>query len=113
MTTAGIPAAISAYYAAKNRKDIDGMLASFANGAVVKDEGKLHAGREEIRAWMEETTRKYGVSVEVLGVERDGARDIASARVSGNFPGSPVVLRYAFTLSGTDPDARIERLEIA
>jgi hypothetical protein len=54
-------------------------------------------------------SEKYRPTVEVLGVaERDG-RTIVTGRISGNFPGSPVELRYSFTVTG----GRIARLEIA
>ncbi|WP_342362990.1 nuclear transport factor 2 family protein [Terrarubrum flagellatum] len=99
---------ISNYFAAKNRKDIDGMLASFDANASVKDEGEEHRGLAAIRAWMEHTTRKYQVSAEIKDVTDDKGRLIVSALVSGDFPGSPAMLRYAFKLSG----GKIARLEI-
>lgn len=107
MLTTGYPP-VDAYYAAKNRKDIDAMLACFVEDAIVRDEGRNHRGRAAIRAWMEETTRKYGVSVEVSGMEAENDRVKVAALVSGNFPGSPATLRYAFQLGGD----RISRLEI-
>ena len=105
-TTSHAP--LDAYFAAKNRKDIEAMLAHFTDDALVKDEGMTHGGRAAIRSWMEETTRKYGVTVEVSGVEGDGDDVRVAALVSGNFPGSPATLHYAFQLSGD----RIARLEI-
>lgn len=94
------PEAIAAYFAAKNKKDIDGMLAAFDANAVVKDEGEEHRGLSAIRAWMEHTTRKYSVSVEIKTVETNQDRTRVGGLVSGNFPGSPALLHYAFTLSG-------------
>jgi hypothetical protein len=101
-------APLDAYFAAKNRKDIEAMLVHFTDDAVVKDEGGTHSGRAAIRSWMEETTRKYGVAVEVSGVERESDRIRVAALVSGNFPGSPATLHYAFQLKGD----RISGLEI-
>lgn len=106
LTTRHAP--LDAYFAAKNRKDIEAMLAPFTEDAVVKDEGGTHSGRAAIRSWMEETTRKYGVAVEVSGVEGANDRVRVAALVTGNFPGSPATLHYAFQLSGD----RISRLEI-
>lgn len=106
--TQPLPQALAAYYAAKNQHDIDAMLASFSETAVVKDEGEEMRGLAEIRAWMEETTRKYRVTVEVRSVgQKDGTYTVA-ALVSGTFPGSPATLRYRFTLAG----GRIAHLEI-
>jgi hypothetical protein len=103
-----LPEPIAAYYAAKNRKDVDGMLAVFASGASVRDEGKTHQGRADIRAWMEDTTRRYGVKVEVLMCEEAAGWVVVGAKVSGNFPGSPAGLTYRFQVS----DAAITALEI-
>jgi ketosteroid isomerase-like protein len=99
---------LASYFAAKNRHDIDGMLAPFSPGAVVWDEGEERSGHAAIRAWMEETTRKYRVTIEVTEVAADAGKTLVAALVSGNFPGSPATLRYAFTLDGD----KIARLEI-
>ena len=106
--TAQLPQALAQYFAAKNSYDIDGMVAQFDDDASVRDEGREYRGRAAIRAWIEHATRKYRVTVEVKDVARDGGRDIVSGVVSGDFPGSPAGLRYAFTLAGT----KITRLEI-
>jgi hypothetical protein len=103
-----LPEPLSAYFDAKNRHDIDAMLAPFAADAVVKDEGEERRGLAAIRAWLEETTRKYRDTVEVTDVAEGGGRTVVTAMVSGTFPGSPVQLRFAFTI-GND---RIGRLEI-
>lgn len=100
-----LPTPVSRYFEATNRHDIDGMLAAFAADATVRDEGRDLAGSGAIRAWMEDTTRRYRVTVVPLSVgplnagpERDGT--VVTARVSGNFPGSPLKLRYRFRLEG-------------
>ncbi|HPE30254.1 MAG TPA: nuclear transport factor 2 family protein [Parvularculaceae bacterium] len=92
------PKPIMDYYEAKNRHDIDAMLASFAAEAAVKDEGKTYVGHAAIRGWMEETTRKYSVTVEPETIDEDGERQVVRALVSGNFPGSPARLTYRFIL---------------
>ncbi|WP_230529851.1 nuclear transport factor 2 family protein [Microvirga roseola] len=104
-----LPPPLASYYEAKNRHNIDGMLASFAEDAVVKDEGQEHHGTAAIRSWMEHTTRKYRVTVDVKQAEPVDDHLIVSGLVSGDFPGSPATLRYAFTLAGS----KIARLEIA
>ena len=95
-----LPKLLAAYYAAKNRKDIDGMLACFAADASVRDEGEDRHGHTEIRKWMEETTRKYGVTVAPREISGEADRPVVAALVEGNFPGSPVTLHYHFTLAG-------------
>ena len=105
---ATLPQPLADYFAAKNRHDIDAMLIPFSPDATVKDEGKTHHGPDAIRGWMEETTRKYRVTVEVAEATVNGDAWRVAGIVSGNFPGSPVTLHYVFQLA----DDRITRLEI-
>ena len=77
--------------------------------AVVRDEGRERQGKAAIREWMEEVNKKYQPTVEVSDVGETDDRTIVTGRVAGNFPGSPVDLRYAFTLAG----AKIARLDIS
>jgi hypothetical protein len=91
---------IAAYFTAKNSHDVEAMLAPFAAAAVVKDEGEERHGLPAIRRWMEETTRKYRVTVAVTDVSEKSNETRVTCRVAGSFPGSPVDLHYAFTLDG-------------
>ncbi len=95
-----LPKPLAAYYAAKNQKDIGGMLACFAADASVRDEGEDRRGHAEIRGWMEETTRKYGVTVDPKEISGEVGKPVVAAPVAGNFAGSPVTLYYHFTLAG-------------
>ena len=63
--TVKLPQPLVDYFAAKNRHDIDGMLIPFSPDATVRDEGEIHQGAVAIRDWMEATTRKYRVTVEI------------------------------------------------
>ena len=74
-----------------------------------RDEGAEHGGTAAIRSWIEDTTRRYRALVEVRDVVEANGRTLVSGLVSGDFPGSPVTLRYAFTLSASG----ISGLEIA
>lgn len=102
------PLPIQAYVTAINRHDIDGMLRLFSKDATVVDERQSYHGHVDIRRWMEETTRKYGVTAEVSGVAGAAAAPRVSTLISGNFPGSPITLTYSFALEGD----LISRLEI-
>jgi hypothetical protein len=103
-----LPPPLPHYVAAVNRHDVDAMLGAFSKTATVRDEGKTHVGHQSIHAWIEETTRKYRLTVDVSGVEEtdDGLR--VAMRVSGNFPGSPATLHYNFSLN----DGLITRLDV-
>ena len=106
--TIQLPAPVADYFLAINRHDIDAMLAPFAAGAMVHDEGEEHVGHAAIRAWMVETTLKYRVTVVPQEAEEANGGTTVAGLVSGNFPGSPAKLRYGFTLSSD----WISRLEI-
>lgn len=106
--TIDLPRPLGDYFAAKNRHDIDAMLAPFAADATVRDEGHTYSGHAAVRGWMEETTRKYRVTVEPTGASSDGQNWRVSGLVAGDFPGNPAVLRYRFSLA----DERIAGLEI-
>ena len=103
-----LPISISAYFEAKNRHDVDGMVRVFADDASVRDEGHEYRGRAAIRAWLEDVTSRYAVSAEPQTATADGAVIVVSTQIAGNFPGSPVVLDFRFTPAG----AQIARLEI-
>lgn len=103
-----LPDPIATYLATFNTHSADAMLAPFAETATVKDEGQEREGLSAIREWIEETNRKYSPTVEVVDVAETDGKTIVTGRVSGTFPGSPVDLRYFFTLA----DGKISRLEI-
>ena len=99
---------LSTFFEAQNARDVDGMLACFSDDASVHDEGREMRGRLEIRTWIDETTRKYHPTTHPTGSAYEGARTIVTVQVSGSFPGSPIELRYRFTIAGR----KIAALEI-
>jgi hypothetical protein len=103
-----LPTVLSNYFKAQNAHDVDAMLSAFSDEASVHDEGQDMIGRAAIREWMDETTRKYRVTVTPTGVGQADERTIVTARVAGTFPGSPIELRYHFTIVSD----RISSLEI-
>jgi hypothetical protein len=109
MTVTNLSQPVANYIAAANAQDITAVTACFGRTAVVHDEKRGRRGIAAIREWAGEVREKYQPTVEVLDVEERDGRTIVTGRVSGSFPGSPVELRYAFTVTG----GRIDRLEIA
>ena len=85
-----LPDPIAAYFRARNAHDVDGMLSAFAPQARVHDEGQDLTGPAAIRAWIEDTTRKYRPSVTPLAVEQVDGLSVVKVRVAGTFPGSPI-----------------------
>jgi hypothetical protein len=104
-----LPDILDRYFQAQNAHDIEAIVACFAPDAAVRDEGRDIVGTFAIRAWKEETSRKYRVTVEPLECRVDDGRTVVVANVAGTFKGSPLHLTYRFRLSD---DGRIGALEI-
>jgi hypothetical protein len=92
-----LPEPIAAYFAA-DCHDADAIARCFTNDAVAKDEGHKYVGVAAIRQWKSEVAAKFNYRCEPLAVEQMDGATIVAARVTGNFPGSPADLRYAFRL---------------
>ncbi|RAI02029.1 hypothetical protein DLJ53_11660 [Acuticoccus sediminis] len=103
-----LPPPLDTYFEAQTTADADRMAATFAPGGVVRDEGLLHRGPGAIRAWWLAAKRQYDHVAEPLELSHADGRVVVRARVSGAFEGSPVVLDFAFRLSG----GRIAELEV-
>ena len=99
---------LDSYFTAKNKHDADAMAACFAEDAIVMDEAHKHNGRPAIHEWIEDTTRKYRVTADPIDARQLDGNTVVTCLLSGDFPGSPAKLRYAFTLS----EGKIARLEI-
>lgn len=103
-----MPTPIAAYFAA-DTADGAAVAKCFTIDAVVIDEKRTHRGRDAIARWKTDASAKFDYVSEPVALDDQGNRTIVTARLTGNFPGSPLDLRFAFTLAG---DA-IARLEIA
>jgi hypothetical protein len=103
-----LPEPLSAFFAAKNAHDADAELACFAPDARVRDENQWLQGHAAIRDWCIAAARKYDATNLPLSVESTAAHTLVRSRVTGNFPGSPVELKFAFVLAND----RISSLEI-
>jgi hypothetical protein len=106
--TLPLPAIIDRYIGAANAGDIAAFLHCFSSDAVVHDEGMDYRGSGAIKEWKERTDRRYGATVKPVSVARTPDETIVTADVAGDFPGSPVALRFCFTLT----DNLITALEI-
>jgi hypothetical protein len=108
MTDLKLPEPIAAYFNA-DKRDGEAVARCFAKQAVVKDEGQTHSGLPAIKAWKTEASAKYSYISEPFAVEQKEGRYIVTSRLTGNFPGSPVDLRFVFRLER----GKIAHLEIA
>jgi len=106
--TIPLPRPIADYFEADRHKDGDAVTLCFTPDATVIDERRTHRGRDAIRQWKSEASAAFEYTVDPKDLIEEGGTVQVTARVSGNFPGSPVDLRYAFELDGS----LIQRLEI-
>ena len=97
MTALILPDPIAAYFAA-DMQGTDAVARCFTTRAVVKDEGHTYAGIEAIKAWKAAASTQYTYRCEPFAVEPKEGCHVVTSRVAGNFPGSPVDLRYRFFL---------------
>lgn len=97
MNPLNLPEPIAAYFAA-DLQSADAVARCFTSQAVVKDEGRTHTGGEAIRAWKVAAAAKYRYTAEPFALEQKNQRHIVSSHLVGDFPGSPVDLRYHFRL---------------
>jgi hypothetical protein len=105
--TLNLPKPITAYFSA-DRADSEAVVRCFTNNAVVKDEGHTYEGLAAIKEWKTGSSKKYTYTSEPFASEERDGQTIVTSRVSGNFPGSPLNLRYLFGLEGN----KIASLEI-
>ncbi|CAK7255790.1 MULTISPECIES: nuclear transport factor 2 family protein [unclassified Shinella] len=102
-----LPEPVAAYFAA-DQNDGNAVALCFTENAIVVDERQTHRGRDAIRRWKTEASGKFSYTADPFAVSEEGGQTVVTAHVAGNFPGSPVDLRYAFVLEGE----KIARLEI-
>ena len=103
-----LPKPVVAYFTA-DKGDGEAVSQCFTDNAVVKDEGHTHKGRAAIKAWKTNTSAKYQYTCEPLACEERDGKTVVTSHLVGNFPGSPVDLRYFFRLEG-DKIASLEVL---
>jgi RNA polymerase sigma factor (sigma-70 family) len=95
-------------YFAADKTGAEAVCQCFTEAAVVKDEGHTHQGRAAIKQWKTDASTKYQYTSEPFAYEQKAEKFIVTSRLTGNFPGSPVDLRFIFELEG----AKIASLEI-
>ncbi len=104
-----LPRVITGYLDARRKGDLEAALRGFALDATVIDEGRTHAGTEEIRSWMSRSATEYTYTVEPVALVRANHEQYdVLQHLEGNFPGGQVDLHFRFTLR----QGSIERLVI-
>jgi ketosteroid isomerase-like protein len=103
-----LPKPVTNYLAAVEAKDTDMLALCFADDALVHNEGRDYRGLDAIRSWKQETQTKYKYVMKPLDASGSQNTVKLRARLTGDFPGSPVDLDYTFTLAND----KITSLEI-
>lgn len=93
-----IAAVVNAYFEADRGHDADALAQVFSTDAVVDDEATLHEGINAIRAWWLAAKEKYHHVAEPIEMTGTGNKVSVRAKVTGQFPNSPVTLEFLFTL---------------
>jgi len=101
-----LPEPITAYFDPSN--SVAQKVAAFNETAIVEDEKQRHHGQPEIGKWMEDVKAKYNFVAEPIEVAHIAEQIAVKAKVSGDFPNSPIELDYRFELA----NGKIEKLLI-
>jgi SnoaL-like domain len=93
-----LPPAVDLYVKIENAGETDALSTCFAANATVRDEGHTYEGIDAIKKWKAETKKRYNHTIHPLAVNHKEGKTILTARVTGNFPGSPVILEFSFVI---------------
>lgn len=103
-----LPEPIAGYFAADRSSDPESVARYFTENGIVTDEGNTHKGHNAISSWAAASSAKYSYVVDPFEITTQDGQTVVAAHLTGNFPGSPVDLRYRFELAGD----KIAKLEI-
>ena len=92
---------VAAYVAATNAFDLDRLLATFADDALVNDQLRDYWGKAAIREWVERDIIGERLTMNVVGVIEHHGNFIVTANIDGDFDKrglpEPLVLAFYFT----------------
>ena len=96
-----LPAVVADYFALSDRDDRAATMRVFAPDAHVTDDGHDYRGRDEILAWLNGPASEFETTSTRLSAEDVDGVTVVRNRLTGNFPGGQVDLRFAFTVDGS------------
>lgn len=104
MTLSNLPAPVDRFIAAINAFDLDAMMATFADGALVNDHRDEFATTGAIRSWAQREIIADRVTLEVTQHSGRGGAVAVRAIVRSDFDKAglpdPLVLTFYFSVSG-------------
>jgi SnoaL-like domain len=96
-----LPRPVVAYVAATNAFDLDRLLATFADDALVNDQLRDYWGKAAIREWAARDIIGERLTMNVVGVVEHYGNFIVAANIDGDFDKrglpEPLVLAFYFT----------------
>jgi ketosteroid isomerase-like protein len=95
------PEPVAEYLAAEKAKDADALSCCFTEDGTVHDEGQDYHGRDSVRQWKQAADAKYRYVLQTINVQTYGDLVTVRARLTGEFPGSPVELDHIFNFPTT------------
>jgi len=99
---ARLPPLVATYVEATNNFDLDGLLATFADDALVNDQLRDHWGRTEIREWAQRDIVGKKLTLDVTDFIEHYGNFVVTAKAYGNFDKrglpNPFVLALYFTV---------------
>jgi len=93
-----LPETVTRYIEASNGFDANAAAACFAPDAVLRDQDQDYIGIKAIETLISESSEKYQPHATVTRAQKDGEKVMLTAKVAGQFPGSPVELKFDFLL---------------
>lgn len=98
-----LPHTVKTFMTAIDDRDDKQALAMFTTDAAVTDNGHVHTGRDEIRAWLatDVSGSEFTYTSEFTdAITTDTGVDVGQ-HLEGDFPGGVADLRYRFELDGS------------
>lgn len=95
-----LPKPVADYFDADRGSRTGAFADCFTADAVVRDDGHTHIGRDAICRWKDEYSARFTSTAEPFSISSEDGRGVVASHVAGDFPGSPIDLRYFFTLDG-------------
>src|ERR1700739_3698695 len=96
-----LPPLVAAYVEATNSRDLERLLATFAEDALVNDQLRDYWGKAAVREWAERDIIGERLTMAITTVVEHYGNFIVSANVDGNFDKrglpDPLVLAFYFT----------------
>jgi ketosteroid isomerase-like protein len=99
MSSTTVPATISTLLRALEERDLPAVHAVFTPDVAIHDEGEVVRGPAGVARW---ATRVFGYAptFTVDDVSDDPGATVVTTKVTGDFPGSPLVFRWHLAFAG-------------